>query len=77
MLKDINVDSLLPRDPVALDKGGRSNCYMVIASDEPQAYSFHAQKILGDTFDLAKTATAKAIGTTEPCPTFQKRTRHA
>ena len=55
-LKDINVDSLFPRDPVALDKGGRSNCYMVIASDEPQAYSFHAQKILGDTFDLAKTA---------------------
>ena len=53
----IDVDALFPADPVALDEGGRSNCYMVIAGDAPQAYSFEASRITsGETFELAKTA---------------------
>ncbi|MBO6169942.1 MAG: hypothetical protein J6O51_08230 [Bacteroidales bacterium] len=56
-VKPINVDSLFPETTVALDEGGRSNCYMVIAGNEPQYYSFTAQKIVsGDTFEGAKVA---------------------
>lgn len=53
-----DVDSLLPKNPVDLSSGGasRSNCYMVIAGEEPQAYSFEAKKILGDGFDGARIA---------------------
>ena len=56
-VKTIDVDSRFPASPVALDAGGRSNCYMVEAGSSAQAYSFEAASILdGTTFDLAKTA---------------------
>ena len=56
-VKTIDVDSRFPASPVALDAGGRSNCYMVEAGSGAQAYSFEAASILeGTTFDLAKTA---------------------
>ncbi|MBO4670648.1 MAG: hypothetical protein J5640_02245 [Bacteroidales bacterium] len=56
-VKTIDVDSKFPASPVALDADGRSNCYMVIASDEPQAYSFEAASIMdGTPFSLAKSA---------------------
>lgn len=56
-VKTIDVDSRFPASSVALDEGGRSNCYLVVAGESAQAYSFKASSILGDnTFDLAKTA---------------------
>lgn len=56
-IQPINVDSLFPAAPEALDEGGQSNCYMVIAGPEAKHYSFTAQKcVSGETFDLAKVA---------------------
>ncbi len=56
-IKPINVDALFPEAPIALDEGGRSNCYMVIAGSEPQHYSFTAQTIVTKQFfDEAKVA---------------------
>lgn len=53
----IDTDALFPASTVALDVNGRSNCYMVIAGDEPVHYSFTAQKIVSETFfDEAKVA---------------------
>ena len=56
-VKSIDIDSRFPASSIALDEGGRSNCYLVEAGESPQAYSFKASSILEDnTFDLAKTA---------------------
>ena len=56
-IRPINVDSLFPASPVALDENGRSNCYLVIAGSDPQYYSFTAQKIVsGEFFESAKVA---------------------
>jgi hypothetical protein len=57
-LNPFNVDELLPKNPVDLSENGtsRSNCYLVIAGAEPQAYSFEAKKILGEGFTGGKIA---------------------
>ena len=56
-IKPIDTDSLFPAAPEALDEGGQSNCYMVIAGPEAKHYSFTAMKCAsGETFDLAKDA---------------------
>ena len=56
-IKPINVDSIFPAAPEALDTDGRSNCYMIIAGSEPKDYSFTAEKIVsGEAFEGAKVA---------------------
>ncbi|MBO4670656.1 MAG: hypothetical protein J5640_02285 [Bacteroidales bacterium] len=56
-VKNIDVDSRIPDSSIALDAGGRSNCYMLEPSAEGKYYSFKASSITGDVaFDLAKTA---------------------